>query len=217
MKTSTTSILVAALMAVAPVTAFALDVRSECRIAWIGSPEYFDTMSKSASEQAIAKHDAIEKCVQEMMAHMEGSTDSMQELQQTLSGSPTNSDNDTPATAADADPRLLDQSWSDEWEKRWLCDGLTLYKAGDRGKVVLDDIDEIPTHFTVEGLSPRWNWNGEDGRSWDIESGYRYSIVLGRDGLAGLLDEWTASFYDFKMADKDGRAESSMTFFGCRG
>ena len=203
-------------MAVFPVTAFALDVRMECRSAWLGSPEHIASMSKSASEQAIAKHDAIEKCVREMTAHVEGgNSDPTQVLQQTPSGSLAAPEDGIPEPAADADPRLHDQSWIDEWEQRWLCDGLTLYKSGDLGKVVLDGIDEIPTHFTVEGLSPRWDWNGEDDRSWDNESGYRYAIVLGRGGLTGLLDVWTASFYDFKMADEDGFAEPSMTFIGC--
>lgn len=216
MKTSTKGALVAALMAVFPVTAFPLDVRMECRSAWLGSPEHLDSMSKSASEQAIAKHDAIEKCVREMTAHMErGNTDPTQALQQTPSGSLAAPEDGISEPVADADPRLHDQSWIDEWEKRWLCDGLTLYKSGDFGKVVLDGIDEIPTHFTIQGLSPRWDWDGEDDRSWDNESVYRYAIVLGRGGSTGLLDVWTASFYDFKMADEDGFAEPSMTFIGC--
>ena len=204
-------VIVVAVAQIAPADAFNLGVRSECESAWFGSPEWLAANRKSASEKAIAKHDAIEKCVREMTAHMEGNTDPGQALQQKPPGSAAPEESSS-VPAADTDPRLLDQSWKDEWEKRWLCDGLTLYKSGDRGKVVLDSIGEISTQFTLSGLNPRCNWNAEDDRKWDKEDGFRYAVVIQRDLL---FQSWSAAYVDFALADEDGLAEPRMICSDC--
>lgn len=204
-------VITAAVAQIAPADAFNLDVRSECEYAWIGSPEWSAANRKSASEKAIAKHDAIENCIRELTANMEGDTDPGQALQQILPGS-TAHEEGSPAPATDTDPRLLDLSWKDEWEKRWLCDGLTLYKSGDRGKVVLDGIGEVPTHFTLQGLEPRWDWNADYDRDWDKDEGYRYAVMIRRNLLFG---NWEAGYYDFALSDENGIAEPAMTFLDC--
>ena len=92
---------------------------------------------------------------------------------------------------------------SGEWEKRWRCDGLTLYKKGHEGKVVFDGIDiEISTRYYVSGLDQRWSWS---------EFGTNYAVVLSQ-GRIGLV----AYYYDFTFANEDGIAESRSTFYDCR-
>ena len=92
---------------------------------------------------------------------------------------------------------------SGEWEKRWRCDGLTLYKKGHDGKVVFDGIDnEISILYHVSGLDQRWSWS---------EFGTSYAVVLSQ-GRFGLV----AFYYDFTFADEDGIAESRSTFYDCR-
>lgn len=103
------------------------------------------------------------------------------------------------------DPRILDQSWSDKWEKRWLCDGLALYKKGFDGKVVFGATDSVifPS-YNPTGLEHRWDWGGGGDR-------YRYSVVLRHEGSFGLA----ARYYDFSFADDDGIAKSRATFWDC--
>ena len=92
---------------------------------------------------------------------------------------------------------------SGEWEKRWRCDGLTLYKKGHDGKVIFDGIDkEISTLYYVRGLDQRWSWS---------EFGTNYAVVLSQ-GSFGLI----AHYYDFSFADEDGMAESRSIFHDCR-
>ena len=197
-------------LAIQPAAAFD-DVELECRTLWYGSDEYNAVQGKSASEQAIAKHDTIEKCVREMTAHMEGNADQGQSMPQKVTGS--TAQQGAPTTAMDTDPRIHDDSWTVEWEKRWLCDGLTLYKSGGRGKVVLDGIGEISAQFTLRGLEPSWYWNDDDDREWDKENEYRYVLVIRRMPLFG---NWVAGYYDFALADENGVvAEPGMTFHGC--
>lgn len=101
------------------------------------------------------------------------------------------------------DLRILGQSWSDEWEKRWRCDGLTLYKKEHKGKIVFSGIDdEISALYYVDGLNQRWSWE---------KYGTSYAVVLGQ-GASGLI----ARYYDFSFADEDGMAKSRAIFFDCR-
>ena len=197
-------------LAIQPAAAFD-DAKYECEVMWYQSDERDAVRGKSASEQAIAKHDTIEKCIRDMEAHKAGKPVPSSETR-LPSGLPDASYNGASATTADTDPRLLDQSWKDAWEKRWLCDGLTLYKAGDRGSVVLDGVGEIATHFGLAGLTPRWDWNADDDRQWDKENGYRYAVAIQRDGLFGT---YLAAYFDFALADENGLTEPRMTFYGC--
>lgn len=129
------------------------------------------------------------------------------------------------------DTRILDRSWSDEWETRWLCEGLTLYSdrkkttfeseeltavfnsiwgedfGKDMGKVVIHGTYEQNTHFHFQGLNPRWDWWDESDGD---DSNPRYSISIDR-GVSG----WVARYYDFRFADEDGMAESRDIFFNC--
>lgn len=102
----------------------------------------------------------------------------------------------------DLDLRALDQSWSKEWDKRWRCDGLTLYKKGGLGKIDFEATgDEISTFYWLDGLSPRWSWD---------DLGASYAVVL-KQTAVGMA----AYYYDFSYADEDGMAKSRSIFRDC--
>ena len=102
----------------------------------------------------------------------------------------------------DLDLRALDQSWSKEWDKRWLCDGLTLYKKGHKGKIDFEATgDEISTFYRLDGLNPRWSWD---------DLGTSYAVVLKQ--AAG---DMVAYYYNFSYADEDGMTKPRSTFWDC--
>ena len=65
-------VVAAALAFVFPASASGISVELDCAAAYIGSPEWEKAQSMSTSKKAIAKHAAIEKCVREMMAYLDG-------------------------------------------------------------------------------------------------------------------------------------------------
>ena len=126
---------------------------------------------------------------------------------------------------------------SEEWEKSWRCDGLTLYKTGSEGKVVIDGMDkEIRTEYKVSGLEQEWRWVDvsklldavknydeeamkADGTNPDtklseipdlFENFEEYAVILGQ-GPTGLA----ARYYDFRMADENGKAKPKTIFWNC--
>ena len=109
---------------------------------------------------------------------------------------------------------LASSTGATEWERRWDCGDLTLYKTSfpdsqwGLGKIVFDGI-EITTDFRVEGLQRFWLWGlGElEGK----ENSYRYFIRL--NAGSGTLGSGVASYFDFSDADDKGRAKPGMNFY----
>ena len=109
---------------------------------------------------------------------------------------------------------LTSSASATEWERRWECGDLTLYKRSfadsqwGLGKIVFDDI-EVTTDFQVAGLQRYWHWGlgeleGEEGI-------YRYSIRF--EAASGTLGSSVARYYDFADADDKGIAKPRMNFY----
>ena len=109
---------------------------------------------------------------------------------------------------------LASSTGATEWERRWDCGDLTLYKTSfpdsqlGLGKIVFDGI-EITTDFRVAGLQRYWLW--DLGELEGEEDSYRYVIRL--DAGSGTLGSSVARYYDFAESDDKGMATPRMKFY----
>ena len=79
---------------------------------------------------------------------------------------------------------------------------LYLYWRGENaGDIMLANGTEINADYKLEGTDHRWNWGA------DFQGSYQYAITVGPDN--------TGHYFDFSLADENGRA-TSKDLYRCK-